>query len=117
MPRYVSVVLPLPVEKGFTYAVPADVGNQPLLGCRVLVPFGRKKLTGVVVAEDPEIDGSFKIRPLADVLDDEPSLTPELLRLTKWIAGYYVCGWGEAARAALPPGTDVRTRTIVHRLN
>jgi primosomal protein N' (replication factor Y) (superfamily II helicase) len=109
----VAVALPLPVEQAFTYLVPAEMREDVCLGSRVLVPFGKKKLSGVVVDADAP-PAEFKLRPIEDVLDDEPSLTPELLELTRWIADYYVCGWGEAIRAALPPGIDVTTRTRIH---
>src|SRR5690606_12093274 len=112
---YVAVVLPLPVDQAFTYAVPEEFADQAVPGVRVLVPFGRKKLTGVIVEDALQPDDDLRIRPLFEVLDDEPALTPELLKLTRWISSYYLCGWGEAVRAALPPGTDVRSRTIIHR--
>ncbi len=114
--RYVSVALPLPVDQTFTYSVPPQLVADAVLGSRVLVPFGRRKLTGVVVEEEVYPDEGLRIRPILDVLDEEPSITPELLKLTRWMSSYYLCGWGEAIRAALPPGTDVRTKTVVHRL-
>jgi primosomal protein N' (replication factor Y) (superfamily II helicase) len=110
--RNVEVALPLPLERTFTYAVPNSLSDSAAVGCRVLVPFGRKKLSGVIVG-DAEVEVDFEVRPIEDVLDDEPSLTPELLELTRWIADHYVCAWGEAIRAALPPGIDVSSRTRV----
>lgn len=114
--RFVAVALPLPVDHTFTYEAPPGSDTSRLIGARVLVPFGRKKLTGVVIDSEAEPDDGLRIRPIIEVLDEEPSLTAELLKLTRWISTYYLCGWGEAIRAALPPGTDVRTRTFVHRL-
>ena len=113
---FVSVALPLPVDHAFTYGVPPEHQSTAVPGARVLVPFGRKQLSGVIVPDDPAYTDAAKIRDLLDVLDDEPSLTADLIDLTRWIAEYYVCGWGEAIRAALPPGTDVRSRTIVRLL-
>ncbi|RMH58617.1 MAG: hypothetical protein D6685_11935, partial [Bacteroidetes bacterium] len=49
------------------------------------------------------------------MLDDEPSFTDEMLQLTRWMADYYVCGWGEVARAALPSGTDIESRQRIFR--
>lgn len=115
--RLISVALPLPVAHPFTYAVPGHFNGAVEPGMRVLVPFGRKRLTGVAVPVDAKVGEGVKLRELEDVLDEEPSLTEEMLRLTRWIADYYLCGWGEAIRAALPPGTDVRTRTTVRLLD
>jgi len=108
-----EVILPLPLEQTYTYAVPDALVPHVRPGCRVLVPFGSRRLTGLVgeVREhDREEDG---LKLVEDVLDEEPSLTAELLRLTKWIADYYVCGWGEVVKAALPTGTDVEGDYIV----
>ncbi len=117
----VEVILPLPLDEAFTYAVPEALAAEARPGARVLVPFGRRRLTGVVVGEgQPPEALDFELKHVLDVLDDEPALTPELLRLTRWMADYYVCCWGEALKAALPAGTGVRserrlTRTDVPR--
>jgi primosomal protein N' (replication factor Y) len=52
----------------------------------------------------------FAIKDVIDVLDDIPVCTPDLLDLTKWIAEYYVCSWGEALKSALPAGVTVGWR-------
>ena len=110
----VDVVLPLPIDQPFSYRVPDELAGDAREGCRVLVPFGPRRLTGLVVAvREDGGEEAGKLKPVLDVLDDEPSFTPEMLRLTKWMADYYVCGWGEVAKAALPTGTDVGTE---HRL-
>ena len=105
MPVTVQVVLPLPLDEAYTYLVPESLQARADVGCRVLVPFGPRQLTGVVVGHGGGADG-HRLKPILDVLDDEPSLTSELLRLTRWIADYYVCGWGEVVKAALPSGRD-----------
>ena len=110
----VEVALPLPVDQPYSYAVPDAFAPVPA-GARVLVPFGSRRLTGVVVSVDVDAPPA-RLRNVEDVLDDEPSLTDEMLRLTRWIADYYVCGWGEAIRAALPPGTDVESHVTARRI-
>lgn len=106
-----EVILPLPLEHTYTYAVPDALEGQSRPGCRVLVSFGSRRMTGYIAeARDGDVEG---LKSIEDVLDEEPSLTPELLRLTKWIADYYVCGWGEVVKAALPTGTDVETDLVV----
>ncbi len=112
----VHVVLPLPLDQPYTYLVPDDLRSEVAVGCRVLVPFGPRRLTGLVVASaPPEAQAGYTLKPLLDVLDEEPAFTDEMLRLTRWIADYYVCGWGEVIKAALPSGTDVESRYLVRR--
>ena len=57
--RYVAVALPLPVDHMFTYEVRSDA-NSGLAGSRVLVPLGRKKLTGVIVEEGVDPDPAIR---------------------------------------------------------
>ena len=114
MPAFVSVVPLGPVPGAFTYRVPPDLAGEAGVGARVLVPFGRRLLTGVVVATGAE--PSEKAKDVADVLDPpETGVTSELIALTKWVAGYTLCAWGEALRAALP-ASEVESRQTVRAL-
>ncbi|HEY8376487.1 MAG TPA: primosomal protein N', partial [Nannocystis sp.] len=111
--RLVSVALPVAIDRGFTYAVPAGWPSVPEPGARVLVPFGSRGIVGVVRAAPPERIAGARLRLLEEVLDPPgaPSLTPELARLCEWVADYYVAPVGEVYRLALPgllTGHDVR---------
>ena len=99
---YVKVALRKPLRVEFTYALPKDLGHvRP--GMRVAVPFGPRREVGVVVAltDDCDLD-SKRVRAITRVLDDEPIIDEHLLDLTRWIAGYYACSWGESLGAVLP---------------
>jgi len=112
----VNVVLPVPVDQSYTYRIPDALRADVAIGGRVLVPFGGRRLTGVVVEQGPpEEEVDFEVKDLLDVLDDRPACTPEMLRLTRWLADYYVCSWGEALKAALPSGTNVKTKRRISR--
>jgi len=112
----VDVVLPLPLEQSYTYRVPDGLQADAQPGSRVLVPFGGRRLTGVIVGEgEPPETLDFAVKDVLDVLDDTPTMTEGLLRLTHWMADYYVCGWGEAIKAALPTGTNVKTQRRLSR--
>ena len=113
-PVFAGVVPLAPVEGVFTYLVPPEFAGEATLGARVLVPFGRRTLTGIVV--ETGAAPSDKAREIVDVLDARPALSPELLALTKWVAAYTLCPWGEAIRAALPSGTEVETRRTARAL-
>jgi primosomal protein N' (replication factor Y) len=97
----VSVALPLPVFRTFTYRVPEAQEGRVRPGARVLVPFGRGERIGWIdgPVEEDERDG---IRELHGVLDERPSAPPTLLRLCRWIADYYVAPLGQVLRTALP---------------
>jgi primosomal protein N' (replication factor Y) (superfamily II helicase) len=101
--RLVSVAVPVPSLEPLTYSLP-DGCAAPPPGARVLVPLGNRVLTGVTVESgiaDAPADDSVK--PLIEVLDEQPFLPGDVLRLALWTAEYYACGAGEAVAAAMPP--------------
>jgi primosomal protein N' (replication factor Y) len=109
---FIEVAVPLPVTGTFTYSVPDDLVDRAVVGTRVLVPFGRRKVTGFVVAEgvDAEVDG---VKDVFEVLDVAPVVDPPMIELTKWIADYYLASWGEVLRATLPPGINMESRRFL----
>lgn len=111
------VALPLPLRKAFSYSIPSSLEADAVRGARVLVPFGKRFLTGLIVDIETVQTLSKRTKPLHDVLDDKPAFTPEMLALTKWISEYYVCGWGEVIRAALPSGIDQEQQYLVSLQN
>ncbi len=111
MPALAHVVPLTPVDGVFTYVVRDELIDEAVPGARVVVPFGRRRLTGIVVERGGgEADG---LKAIEDVLDAVPALPEDLLTLTKWIADYYVCSWGEVLKPALPSGTAVESRRVV----
>jgi primosomal protein N' (replication factor Y) len=109
--RLVSVALPLPVQSCFTYRVPEAL-PLPERGCRVLVPFGRRRAVGVVtgeVGEKPEA----ALRDVLAVVDDTALLPPPLLDLAAWVADHYLAPPGECYRLLLPPAGVRASRALV----
>ena len=79
--------------------------QYPPVGVRVLVPLGRKSITGIVYRQhEGELPATIKVRDVIDVLDEQPVVTAEQLRLWEWLAQYYMCTLGEVLSAALPSG-------------
>ncbi len=108
MPRFADVAVQLPVPGTYSYAVPERLADRKLIGARVLVPFGNRGVTGVVVGEmDAPPSGVTRIKELYALLDPQPMIVPAVLELCQWIAAYYESPPGEALRAALPPGTSI----------
>ncbi len=105
------VALPIPVDATFDYAVPPALAEAVAVGCRVRVPFERRQLTGVIVALDsrPAPEAADRLRPLAQVLDATPALSPSLLGILRDEAAAVLCPVGLALHAALPPGSAPRS--------
>jgi primosomal protein N' (replication factor Y) (superfamily II helicase) len=105
MSAFCDVAMPVPLDQAFTYAVP--LGMMPVVGGRVLVPFRREQMSGVVVRLH-ETPPPVEAKPLLSVMDAEPLVSLELMELAQWIAAYYVAPIGEVLRAMLPLTNEVR---------
>ncbi len=104
--KYANVAFNLPIRELFTYSIPDELNGLAVPGARVLAPFGTRRLTGYVVELQDVASTEFKIKSLQDVLDPQPIVSENLMKLTKWIADYYKSSWGEAIKAALPAGLE-----------
>lgn len=110
---FVHVSFDIPLDQVFTYQVPESLVSQALPGCRVIAPLGKRERIGFLVsatAEPPE--GTVACKEILDVLDRTPPLSQPLLDLTRWVADYYQCSWGEALRSAFPFPNDVKPRIL-----
>jgi primosomal protein N' (replication factor Y) len=107
-PRYCEVALPVPLRSTFTYAVPASLDGEPLVGRRVVVPFGRREMIGVGLSESDRPPDIPRVKEIAQMMDSVPALPPKLLELGHWISRYYLAPVGEAFRAMLPPEIELR---------
>lgn len=100
---FAKVVFGLPLDGPFDYIVPPVISPKIKEGSRVWVSFGHKKIVGYVVG----LTDSSRIKNLKtiiDLIDEIPILDKDMLLLTKELAGYYCCSWGEAIETALPEG-------------
>ena len=100
---YADVILPVPLSGLFTYSVPE--GMAVGIGMRVLVTFGRsKKYMGIVASLHNNKPEGYDVKPIAQLMDPEPIVTDNQLKLWQWIADYYMSPIGEVYKAALPSG-------------
>ena len=106
--RYVDVLLPLPLEGLFTYAVPEEMEARVRFGVRLVVPLGRSKTYVAIAVKTHGQQPAFKVKPVMQVLDDEPVLTESQFSLWQWIADYYMSPLGEVYNAAMPLGLKQR---------
>ena len=113
--RFVSVAVPVPYLDVLTYQVP-DGAVCPARGARVVVPLGKRLVTGIVVDPRSEPDlaqtAVEKIKPISEVLDAHAFLPEPVVDLALWVAEYYACGAGDALAAAVPSTESPKTVRI-----
>ncbi len=98
---YASVAVPLPIATAFTYVLPQELKEKAVPGVRVRVPFRNREIIGYLVGLEAP-DTAKDLKPVLEVLDDQPVLSKEMIELTKWVSTYYGSSWGEAVENALP---------------
>jgi primosomal protein N' (replication factor Y) (superfamily II helicase) len=112
--RYVGVLLPLAVEKPYTYAVPPEWQDQIAFGMRVEVQFGSARhYSGLVVETDLPRPDAKRVKPVLNVLDKAPLITKNQYALWRWMADYYGCTTGEVMSAALPSHLKLSSETRI----
>ncbi len=112
--HFVDVILPLPLEGFFTYAIPKEYVGRVQVGMRVVVPLGKSKTYLAVVAGIHDRKPDFDCKPITGLPDNQPMLLDGQLKMWKWIADYYMSPIGEVYNAAMPAGLkedDYRPRT------
>jgi primosomal protein N' (replication factor Y) len=99
-----NVAVPAPLFGAFDYLVPAALLHQALKpGCRVRVPFGRRKVIGIIVGRSRNSEvARHRLKPIDALLDNAPVLSNEVLSLLQWAASYYLHPVGEVMQSALP---------------
>lgn len=116
--KYLDVILPLPLQDFFTYAVSDTLAARIVMGMRVLVPFGKSKTYAAMAVrvhdDKPDLPDN-KIREILALLDDAPVLLPHQLRLWRWIADYYMSPLGDVMNAALPAGLKAETGYVAKK--
>ncbi len=112
MPEFCDVAVPVPLNMVLTYRVPE--ATTVAVGSRVIVPFRRQRLSGVIT-EVHDRAPNVTAKTVLEVLDETPALSEELLRLGKWIGDYYLAPIGEVFRSMLPLNAEFR-RKVVYRI-
>lgn len=102
-----DIILPLAIADVYTYRVvdarEASYGTATPIGCRVLVPLGKKSIIGIIYRQhEGKLPASVKVRDVLQIIDDTPIITVEQLKLWEWLSSYYMCTLGEVMAAALP---------------
>lgn len=90
-------------DRPFDYEVPSEMQEWLEVGSRVGVPFGGRVLQGFVIAltESASVDRT-RLKPIAELLDPQPPLLPDMIELSKWMSDKYCCSWTQALQAMIP---------------
>ncbi len=107
---FVEVVFPLPFRNAFTYSVPPEFESNAQIGTRAVVPFGKRTLTGFIVRKSATTTVKENIKPLTDIIDEEPIFDKKSILFYEWLSDYYLSSLGEALKLAVPYGSDIETR-------
>ncbi len=111
---FAEVIIPAALPKNYTWSVPAHLLEIVKPGCRVEVNLGKsKKYAGIVKELHNEKPEFFETKDILNVLDVEPVIFEEQLKLWEWIASYYMCSEGEVMAAALPAHFKLSSETIL----
>ena len=116
MQHFINVILPIPLEKLFTYSVSATEFEYLQIGMRVAVPFGKSKIYTALVYEihstPPDV---YEAKEIHKILDEHPIVNQLQLQHWRWIADYYMCTIGEVFRSALPSAFLLESETLILR--
>ena len=114
MKKFADVILPLPLHNCFTYSLPDEWADEVQTGCRVVVPFGRKKYyTAIVCNVHYCAPTEYEVKEVSVLLDARPILLPRQFKFWEWLADYYLCTQGDVYKAALPSGLKLESETII----
>ncbi|WP_107822255.1 primosomal protein N' [Mangrovibacterium marinum] len=112
---YADVILPLPLGDLFTYRIPPAFQSTIKVGVRVVVQFGARKFYSALVYKlhNNMPGGSFDLKDIDAILDQQPVIAPAQIILWEWMVGYYCCTLGEVYKAALPSALKLESQTKV----
>lgn len=112
--KYAEVILPLSLEKVYTFGVPYEMQSTIRIGSRVEVQFGKKKIySGIVKNLHNHTPEQYAVKPIRSLLDTEPLLHPDQLKFWEWMASYYMCSEGDVMNAALPAFLKLESDTFI----
>lgn len=111
---FAEIIIPFALPKNYTWSVPDHLKELVREGCRVEVNLGKnKKYAGIVKRLHSEKPDFFEPKEILNVLDVEPVVFEEQLKLWEWMAAYYMCSEGEVMAAALPAHFKLSSETII----
>lgn len=111
---FAEIIIPLALPKNYTWQIPYHLKDKAKTGCRVEVILGKnKKYAGIIKRLHGNKPVAFEPKDILNVLDTEPIVFEQQMKLWEWIAQYYMCSEGEVMAAALPSYFKLSSETIL----
>jgi len=110
---FAEVIIPLALPKNYTWAIPEHLKENIHPGSRVEVQLKNKKYSGIVKLLHPDKPAAFEPKDILNILDEQPLIYPNQLKLWQWMAGYYMCNEGDVMQAALPSHLKLSSESIL----
>jgi len=110
--KFAWVLVPSSHREPLIYRLPAALIAKLVPGTRVLVPLHKRQVTGVVLSIVDESPHS-EVKDLSEILDDQPIIDAELLKLAQWISQYYLVPLGDVIATILPPNSRRESQRVV----
>ena len=116
MLHFIDVILPIPIQKTFTYSVTEEEANFLEKGMRVAVSFGKSKMYSALVLNIHQTKPTlYEAKEIHQILDETPLVNERQLQHWQWISNYYICSLGDVYRAALPSAFLLESETIIYK--
>ncbi|WP_396600560.1 primosomal protein N' [Algibacter sp. R77976] len=114
--HFIDVIIPIPLQKLFTYSITSAEAEFLKVGMRVAVPFGKSKIyTGIVYNIHTNGPTAYEAKEIQQILDETPIVNEKQLQLWQWISSYYMCTLGDVMRAALPSAFILESETVISK--
>ena len=114
MSYFIDVIIPIPLQRLFTYSITKAESEFIKPGMRVAVPFGKSKIyTALVYSIHNDAPLTYDAKTIHQILDDQPVVNEFQYQLWNWISKYYMCTLGEVMRAALPSAMILESETLI----
>jgi len=104
MSKFAHLVLDLPLKQSFTYAIPPELESSVMLGVRVVVPFGKREMTGYVIDVTDSFEATYEVKDIKRVIDKVSLYGKASVSLAVWMSRFYLCSQGEALSMMIPGG-------------
>ena len=116
MLHFIDVILPIPIQKTFTYTVTEDEANFLQKGMRVAVSFGKSKIYSALVLNIHQTKPTlYEAKEIHQILDETPLVNEQQLQHWQWLSNYYMCSLGDVYRASLPSAFLLESETIINK--
>ena len=114
MKLFADIILPLALERNYTYGVPIELQDKIRIGQRVEVQLGKRKVySGIVKKIHTQAPEVYAVKPIRCILNEEPIVTASQIKLWTWMASYYMCTEGEVMNASLPANLKLESETFI----